>query len=326
MLIAGLLTLHEADNYGAVLQAYALQQTLSELGMDSRFVSFTNNTHGKDESKMRQMPPMLKKIRSEGEKRAALFKSFRMKYLKTADPISFDQASKLNDAYDVFITGSDQVWNMSIPGVDLRYLLPFAEPAKRFSYAASFGSAEVPDASREYYTRYLSSFQGISVREKSGMKLVKELCGRESVHCCDPIFLPRRKAWDKIAASYDGPPYYLLFMVEYDKDLVALAKEISVSTGIDLKIVTAFFAPQCGFEAYSDTSPAQWVGLIKDARGIFTNSFHGCAMSLIYEKPLCAFQLKNRLESRNSRIEELLQMAGAVENHEDKWLFGGDSG
>ena len=305
---AGILTFHEADNYGAVLQAYALQQALSKLGLDSEFVTVASGSGSSPAPG--NMPPFARRIQAEGAKRAERFRSFRETHLVCSKPYGKEQLRQLGGDYDVFIAGSDQVWNFTIPGADARYLLPFAPSEKCFSYAASFGSAEVPEKHRLMFQRYLTRFSGISVREASGRSLVRELTGRDAVISLDPTLLLDRNDWAKLVPEPEPEAYLLLFMVDHDEELAGLAKKNAEQAGLPLRVVTAAFQPQYGFDSWSGVGVEDWIRLVSGAEGVFTNSFHGCAFSLMFGRPLCVGMLKAELGKRNGRIEELLARTG----------------
>ena len=135
----GILTFHEADSFGAVLQAYALQQTLSKLGANSEFVQLRMpQTTAQAQNVTGAAAIFARRIQAESQKREALFADFRQKYMHISR--TYQPTDPIDDDYDCFIAGSDQIWNFRIPGADARYFLPFAKPEKRYSYAASFGA------------------------------------------------------------------------------------------------------------------------------------------------------------------------------------------
>lgn len=307
---AGILTFHEADNYGAVLQAYALQTVLGQLGVDSKFISFAN---GQNRPSSAPASLFARKLWEEQTKRVALFERFRRERLVCAQSVSKERSGELDSQYDVFIAGSDQIWNFRIPGMDERYFLPFASREKRISYAASFGMGNIPDERRSWYTCRLRDFRAISVREKRGQGMVRELTGRECAVCLDPVLLLERQDWETFSAVEERAPYVFLHMVQFDGLLLARAKMFAEENGLELCIATAGYVPQCGYSAWNGTGVEAWVGMIRNAAYVFTNSFHGAAFSLIFGRPVISAALQEGLGERNGRIAELFQCAG-VEN------------
>ena len=303
----GILTFHEASNYGALLQSYALQEALIKLGAEPQFV----NIRRKAQSQAPVASPFAKRIQDMKEKRDALFAAFRDKYLKQSQ--LFEMQDDIDSAFDAFIAGSDQVWNLSIPEVDARYFLPFAKPEKRFSYAASFGSSSVPESSREWISKQLSLFNQITVREENGKALVKDLTGKDAKVCVDPVFLLDTDQWKAIADADKDPdssPYLLLFLLQFDPAFVQMAQQAAKEKNLALKVVTAGFMPQLGFEAWTNTSVNRWVSLISNAGHVYSDSFHAMAFSLMFGKKLNRKPLGGDLAKRNGRTEELLSLMG----------------
>ena len=304
----GILTFHDTDSYGAVLQAYALQTILKNLGVESSFVSFEKSTSAAE----RAVPgnPAIRRLIEEGEKRRGLFASFREKHLHVGHPFPREACANIDALFDCFIAGSDQIWNLSVPESDRQFFLPFASPEKRYSYAASFGSGEMPMKVREWCAGQLAGFAALSVREESGRRLIKELTGRDAIVCLDPTMLLEGKDWEAIASQSPDGHYAMLFMLQYNKGLADTAERWAEQHGLPLKIVTASFMPHFGYEAWSSTGPEEWIGLISGADAVFTNSFHGAVFSLIYRRPLRVALLEGALQNRNGRIVELLESLG----------------
>ena len=222
----GILTFHEADSYGAVLQAYALQQTLLKLGADSEFVQIQMpQSSGQTQNATGAAAIFARKMQAEGEKRAALFADFRRNHMKISRP--YQPGENIDGDYDAFVAGSDQIWNFRIPGADARYFLPFASPEKRFSYAASFGADALPEKASAWAAVQLSRFREISVREESGCRIVADLTGREARVCLDPALHPSREDWLALTREEAAQPYVLAFLLKYDETLVATAREES---------------------------------------------------------------------------------------------------
>ncbi len=302
----GILTFHESDNYGAVLQAYALATSLAKYNVDSEFISFEKKSEMPSETE-KAVSPFLKKINQEKAKRSSHFDEFRSKYLSCSSPVPRDQALKLNQEYDLFLVGSDQVWNLRIPDADERFFLPFAEKEKRFSYAASFGEKELPEGVSEWCGKELSKFSMISVREEEGKELIQKLINRDVSVCLDPTLLLEPSEWDTLTHPVEASSYVLLFLLQYDEKLLKKAKEYAQEKGLQLVSITASFIPQLGFPAWTSYGVEDWLSMIKNASAVFTNSFHGTVFSLLFEVPVFVSYLAGELENRNGRLRELLK-------------------
>lgn len=309
----GILTFHEADSYGAVLQAYALQQTLRKLGAESEFVSISSPAPAAAPAAPVSPAAAIfaRKLQMEGKKREALFAAFRAAHMSVSR--TYAPTDDIDDDYDRFVAGSDQIWNFRIPGADARYFLPFAKAEKRYSYAASFGADALPEKAKPWVAKQLSLFQGISVREEKGCGIVSELTGKTAQVCVDPTMLLDRADWEALAEGTPAEPYVMLFMLKYDPELLAQAKAEAEKRGVALKVVTAGFMPQAGMEAWNTTGVPQWLGAIRGAECVFTNSFHGTVFSLIFGRRLHVQRLTGELSSRNGRIDELLAFLGLTD-------------
>lgn len=309
----GILTFHEADSYGAVLQAYALQQTLRKLGADSRFVQIATPKAAQAPAAPASPAAALfaRRIQAEGKKREALFAQFRQTYMSISG--TYAPTDDIDSDFDCFVAGSDQIWNFRIPGADARYFLPFAKAEKRYSYAASFGADELPEKAKDWAAKQLALFQEISVREEKGCGIVKALTGRTAQVCVDPTLLLDPSDWEALAGEPAQEPYVLLFMLKYDPELMAGAKAEAEKRGIPLKVVTAGFMPQAGMEAWNTTGVTQWLSAVRGAQCVFTNSFHGTVFTLIFGRGLHVQRLTGELSSRNGRIDELLAFLGLTE-------------
>ena len=286
---AGILTFHQADSYGALLQALALQRTVGKLGADSEFITVTEDRRSDGPEPVAAGPGAIfaKRIMEEGAARARLFEGFRKEHLKCAPPCS---KSGLRLEAD---------------------FLTFAPPEKRFSYAASFGSEDIPEKAKSWCAEQLSAFSGLSVREESGRKIIKDLTGREAEVSLDPTLLLDETEWAELATCPEEKPYFLLFMLKFDPVLLARAKKASAESGCRLRTVSAAFMPQLGFGSWSGVSVEDWIGLIAGSSGVFTNSFHGTVFSLLFGRPVSVALLGGELSGRNGRITELLSLAGA---------------
>lgn len=309
----GILTFHEADSYGAVLQAYALQQTLEKMGTDSEFVQFNMPVAEKPAAEAATPAAALfaRRIQAEGKKREALFQAFRREYMHISEP--YQPTDPVDADYDHFIAGSDQIWNFRIPGADARYFLPFASAEKRHSYAASFGADDLPEKAKEWVAKQLSTFRNISLREESGCQIVKKLIGRESEVCVDPTLLLDRADWEALIPQKEEEPYVLLFLLKYDEVLLNQAKEEAQKRGVPLRIVSASFIPQVGMSAWNTTGVTDWLRAIRSAQCVFTNSFHGMVFSMIFRRQFHIQRLTGELSSRNGRLDELLSFLQLTE-------------
>ncbi len=320
----GIITLTGYTNYGNRLQNYALQQFLISLGYSPETINIKNNiiqNKCKFCKKMKEIIKIqgftgfikklilllnrrqIKKIRNFRYKK---FKLFSEKYINNSNFIignkDIELNSNINEYYDYFIVGSDQVWNPYFPEVTEVFFLTFASEHKRISYSASFGINELPCNVKDKYKKWLSNINHISVREESGIKIVEDLINIKPELLVDPTLLLTKDDWLKIAKIHEGKPkakYILTYFLgginkEYKKEIKDLSKKYN------LKVVhLADITDKKRFTA----DPSEFLDYINSATLFFTDSFHGTVFSLIFNTPFVTFNRGNM----NSRIDTILK-------------------
>ena len=190
----GIITIHRINNYGSVLQAYALQETISKLGFAVEIIDYLypNNFHRKH-SADKNLNTYSENFK--GKLCRLFFKAiFILQLLKQHRNISKFIMHYLNlsfsqfhspfelehnlQSYDVYVTGSDQIWNPRYTKGDASFFFGFLNNVKKVAYSSSFGLSDIPEQYKERYDKYLRSFSHISVREKSGIRIVRNLSGK----------------------------------------------------------------------------------------------------------------------------------------------------
>lgn len=295
----GVITYHKSINYGANLQACALQMALTEMGYVPECINYHNQQMWLSSvPRVRQLRHITWRNISRslaGTEREEKTKEFRSKYLQ----ISATQYSELEalhstpPQYDAYITGSDQVWNPYIQGNDPSYFLTFAPRGRRrIAYAASFGIKKIPEQFINNYRKWLSRIQYLSTREIEGKEIIKQLIGRDVEVTLDPTLLIDQEQWRQIAIPYDDDkPYILCYYMPGDKvvnrSITDIARQVSTHTGWNVISIgqKEYMRLIPWKRAIFDAGPAEFLGLIQNASFIVTNSFHGTAFSVIYQKP-----------------------------------------
>lgn len=318
----GIITMHKVLNFGSALQAYALQRKLKEMGYESEIIDYDFPPKKRKKSSIRNtiygivvfLRALVMGFPQKGKKKR--FEAFYDKFYHLSSK-KYDVSTIDVDPpkYDVYMSGSDQVWNPRHIGKDANFLLAFApKGVYKISFASSFATSNINDAYKEMYQKYLSDYVDISVREPSGARLVKELTGREASVCCDPVFLLNKTQWDEIADTSKEKVkgryilvYALSYMFDPYPELLGIINH--VQSQLDCQVVYLNGRMEDFFRRHSvikkSEGPADFVQLIRNAELVITSSFHGTAFSLIYEKPLIAIVRDNDLE--DSRISSLLQ-------------------
>lgn len=321
----GIVTFHEAANYGAALQAYALQETVRSLGASPSFISLaepaSQEVQGSPQllARLRNYPRLREeraKMKEYRDRRNSLFANFRQN-LSIVAAGSVNERSRLNTIYDAFIVGSDQVWNHEIIGNNSAYFLDFADKEKRFAYAASFGVNALPEKLHPWYAVHLRDFTGLSVREASGQLLIRQLIGSEARLCLDPVFLLGKTDWEKLAARSahftleNENQHIFLYLVNLDTQLIRLAQNLALQSNMGIKVVTASLQGPLGAEAWCSTGVTDFVEHIRQASVVITDSFHGLAFALIFAKD---FYVSGKVldSPRGNRLSHLLAMIGLI--------------
>lgn len=317
----GILTFHWSDNYGAVLQAHALQTVLQSRGHDVQIVDYRPQ---QPESLMRRWlsaSPRGCVRKWEQNWKAFLFERFRRHHLvRTPDVFhSVSELRNIAEAFDLLITGSDQVWNPrwldQVEGFWDLYFLTFANPnTRRISYAASIGHSDLKTLTPEWQEKLAAKMKlidVISVREPSAVDLVQQLCGRKDAVCvADPTFMLDRAHYDKLAgATTREEPYLFSFMLHgLEKEAATACR--TVAGRLRLKIVQCN-ARTTGLHAgYTLPPPEAWLSMIRDAKFVVTNSFHCTVFCLIFHIPFLNVMLDEAIGSMNSRLADVLKPIG----------------
>ena len=307
---AGIITFHRAVNYGAVLQAYALQHAIEKLGYKAEIIDYRCKEVDRAASPFLgfrngdNFKAATKKLVFRLRKNIA-FNSFTRQYINLSSKAAdISDLEKMSDKYDVFFTGSDQVWNYGCAGNDEAFFLNFVKDGKKKNaYAASFGTEKKFEDDPFDYRNLLADFNSISVREKSGVEIVKSESGRDAQVTLDPTLLLNKEEW--MSAVGKRPlkeKYIFVYYIRESKDLLDYAKKLSEETGY--KIINA----KNSKEFFMKCSPSDFLAWIYYADYFVTNSFHGTVFSLLFNKKF-AIELDNG-KTVNNRSKELLELVG----------------
>lgn len=314
----GIITFHNAHNHGAMLQAYALQKTLSA-EHNVEIINFLNPLIEKSYKTIQishnSILSCIKSLTSsivylpETLKRRRNFIKFSKKYLKLGQEYNSESELKNNPPKkDIYITGSDQVWNYTLTnGLSDIYTLNFGDKKiTRISYAASIGVSKLSEELKETYKKKLSILDHISVRELQARKVLSEFIEKDLSVVLDPTLLLTKNEWDQLII--DIPPkkekYIFVYGIGKQKKLYNLVNYLSTTTGI--KIVpfnkTNGKYKNIYKKAYS-YGPIEFLSMIKNAEYTVVRSFHGMIFSIIFHKKF--FVVPD--ENTNSRMYDLLK-------------------
>ncbi len=285
-----ILNMWQSLNYGAILTAYALQQSLKKAGYDSRLADYAG-------------------VDARQQFEASVFKPFADRFLQVTEPfLHYEELAGLNRTADIFVVGSDQVFRQKYNRkCGFYFYLPFADAdKKKIACAASFG-VDVPEGSesdRRLMAYYLSLFDDVSVREDSGVKLCREEFGREARQISDPVFWLSAEEWGKPAegAGTNAKDFGLTYVL--DKEQATNELVAAVHKKFAPEMVTDMGNAR---KKEEQLPPEQWLYNIKNCRYLVTDSFHGVCFAIIFNKPFVC--IANRARGA-SRFESLFRSLG----------------
>ena len=320
------------DNYGQILQCYALQKHLQEQGHDVYLIRyiFTEDSKSSFYYKLwKGLNPIklskfifrkLKKKNAEREKKLRNFDDFRNKYIHQSQNIytAYAQLKEDPPEADCYIVGSDQVWNFG--GLKLSqcknrvhaYFLDFGkESTKRFSYSASWGKTEISDEYKNEIQPLLSKFNYISVRERTGLSLC-QACGAKKVELrCDPTLLLTADHYRQLYLTEKNPDFPERYILVYRLGNPCDFPMKKISNWANSKSLEVIYVTANGLsDTHKKIYPTiqQWLSLIDNAEYVITNSFHCCVFSLIFRRKFAVIPLKSSAKGMNSRIETLFEL------------------
>lgn len=292
----GILTFHEADNYGAILQAYALNKVLSGseiINYHNRYIFEQTQKLPKGNVVKKIVAYIFKKIKHYN------FLKFIKTYLDLSDIYTSKNMNLVNEKFSKVVVGSDQVWNMECTNNDIFYFLPTVDKKKKYSYAASFGSASFP---AKECAEYLSEFQIVSLREKKYFENVHSI-NKNVRFDLDPTLLLSADQWGSIATKRIlKDKYVFVYTVGEPIELLHNAKDYAKKNGC--KLITN----KRSLEFLLNCSPEDFISWVMFADCVFTNSFHGTVFSTIFHKKF--YVECKQVNGFNNRAEFLLKLLG----------------
>lgn len=319
----GILTYHRAENYGAMLQAYALKTYLQALGHDVSFVDYWPKYHSDyfrlfpwQQLKGRNLfsrigyvvklvfwviPRYMRKRRFQKFMHARLHISSEIKYV----------SEDTTEQYDVVVYGSDQIWrkqNLGGVGFDGWYFgTENVCASKKVAYAGSMGTLQLTDDDTDYIKQMMKNFHSLSVREKDLQLLLSNL-NISAALVIDPVFMLSKSHWEELSNnSHVKKGKYILYYHLLDTpESTCFAEKLSRQSGLPIREVTKIMSfKHIGSRYIYSASVEDFLSLIREAEYVVSNSFHGVAMSIIFEKQFFAVGMGNRANRVLSLLESL---------------------
>lgn len=304
----GIITFHNSYNCGSMLQSYALQKVLNKLGVKNEIIDFSNDGQKSVYSifsKNNNIKNILKNILILPYKRRIERNYFSYELFKNENfCLTKDKYGSIEDLkkidYKIVVTGSDQVWNITIEDGDDAYFLPWVKKGKKVAYSPSFGSKNIMKYSDniEKYKKFLLDFNYISIRENNGKKWINDLTGQVADVLLDPTLLLNREDYEDIVSTKLVLPSKFIFYYSpgFDHEINRLVKKIAKK--YDLPIIAFnsknFYIKLMNLQQFTlpeIENPSTYLQLISKATIVITTSFHGTIFSSIFKK--CFWTIKN---------------------------------
>lgn len=326
----GILTFHCAHNYGAVLQCYALQKVLKNMGYNVEVINYTplyfvNFYHYFYWRRFISKKPLLLikstllefRILKKRYLRYQAFKQFIYKHISLST--KFCNNKKISENYDIYIMGSDQIWNPNITsGFDSAYFgfFPFKKKDRVYiSYAASMGKTNLTPKETEYFKHALKNFNGISVREEELKKCLQQLTSQEIRTVLDPTLLLPLTAWEDILIKPTiSERYILVYQVRQDDNTVRIAQLIAQQLNCQIIEISANvrLGNKNRIKTLETCAPEEFLGLIKYSTCVITTSFHGTVFSILFKKDFYCIKLDDDSNSRSSSLLKIFNLSSRM--------------
>jgi len=292
-------------NFGNRLQNYALQYVLEACSANVQTIFSAKSMWGSlFLSRLRRFAKAI--LKKDGRRRC--FNSFDKAYIKKSPKVRYEKINEqsFDRDYDAFIAGSDQVWNPEFHFNSEFEFLTFADPSKRFSYAASFGVSGISDKHKKDYAQMLSSMRLISVREDEGREIVKQLTGKDAMVHIDPTMLlgeDHYAAMERMPKANVPEKYVLAYFLGKKKsEYVSFSEDVAEK--LQAKVLQLSESPGTPFY---DIGPLQFIYLLRHSEYICTDSFHGTVFAILFRKRFTTFYRKKSSGEMHSRINTLLK-------------------
>ena len=313
------ITFHAARNYGAVLQAYALQTYLQKAGNEPFFINykFYWNPSFYNPRRWLSRTPRGMTIKINDNILRYVFMGFQNKHLiMSARKYSGFALQDNPPVADAYICGSDQIWNpngMHANDESAVWLNFGDDNVRRIAYAPSFGVPDLDDAICKRWSRYARRFHSVSVREKDGVELMKKLGRNDAVWVPDPTLLLDASDYAPVESESNEPKHPSLFSYLLGTDNDELASHVQKTAQKRLGIGTYVSRPlslshnlfRSGF-----VGPDKWLTRLHQSVFVITNSFHGLVFSLIFHRPFIVLLRAQKEAAMNSRVTSLLDVVG----------------
>lgn len=322
----GIITITDGTNYGNKLQNYALLKTLESLHENAEVVTMNNyslagmNRFGRFKHSVKMFFTDRKKFDCE-KRKYKVFKQYNEDYLKFSSEIVSNEMLSKADDYDLFVCGSDQIWNpFYVPNIELTTAYNAHKNAEKISYAASMGVESVPNDRYDEFCRCINALDYIAVRENAAAEYLSREIGRKIEVVVDPTLLLYRDDWEKFEVEPARcPKKYVLtyFLTRPNDEIVRGIQKYAIENSFDIVNLNDSSQPD-----WYTISPNEFLYMIHHSEFFFTDSFHGTVFSLIFHKDFFTFPRygsnNDGKQKQGSRVKTLLSIAGKTERFIEK--------
>ena len=325
MASVGILTFLHNENYGSSLQAYALQRAVREAGFECEHLDYRPDKAEKVRNLLRSgnSPKLIldglrkRGVRAEQEEarqKSRAIPEFYAKHMKLSAPCR--NGSELREAgakHDILLCGSDQIWNPV--WLNENYFLTFARRGQRkLAYAASLGISTLPARGKaEKIRRWTEGFEAVSVREEEGAALMERMTGKRPDVMPDPVCLLSAEEWSGIAADPPaGGGYLLCYFIGENAAYWEETRRLARETGLRVLVIPVTAESyKSGYELLGGIGPEGFLGAVRGAARLVTDSFHGLVFGTLFGVPVTPLRRDREgdPESKHSRVENFLRLA-----------------
>ena len=320
----GVLTMHRVLNYGSALQTYATQCVIERMGYNCEIIDYKYPNKFQFERGEPYSPLSLKSRIAKAFwlnkrwRKFNRFESFYKRYLHLSRFYEDQNSIRENPpAYDIYLTGSDQVWNPRFTKGDTIFLLDFVIGGKKISYASSFACSKLEKQFVDKYKPLLQGYSNISVREDGGKKVIKDLLDIDVPVVLDPTLLLSADDWSRLLGQehshkYKKRKYILVYMLDYAFDPTSIIynviQKLQNDTSFEIISIGNLDKKLANCKTIDEASPLEFVQLFKYAACVVTSSFHGTAFAVNFGNPL--FSIANVNTNKDDRQVSLLKLLG----------------
>ena len=297
----GLLTFHSVLNFGAVLQAFALQSVITRLGISTEIIDYQPSlVEEPDRCKFRKylnFPKLFRYYKFYLFRKQNLVLSTKVKTLKQL-------TNSFSSSYEIYISGSDQIWGYGFKKKfgDSYFLNFVSSCSKKVAYAASMDDF-VPVEEINSYKQLISRYDYVSIRERSNLEFINSCTLKKVEIVLDPTMLIDPVVWETMSLKkHKSQPYLLLYNLQDNDYVFNISDKVSSMIGLDIKYFKRKKNKYFPINSFFIGGPIEFLSYCKNAEYIITNSFHGVCFAIIFHKEFYAIPHT----SRGTRVVDLL--------------------